>query len=54
MASPHLFRTYGPDQGYPSGFLGPHRPDAVGLAHLLGMDAFTSPTTSSKKPATPS
>jgi excisionase family DNA binding protein len=45
MASPHLFRTYGPDQGYPSGFLGSYRLGAAGLAHLLVMDAKTTPIT---------
>ena len=50
MASPHLFRTYGSNPGYSSGLLGVSRPYAVGLAHLLIMDATTTPSTDPGRP----
>ncbi len=45
MPIPHLFRTYGFNAVYPSELLGVSRPCPVGLAHLLFMDATTTPST---------
>ncbi len=44
MTSPQLFRTSGSNPGYSSGLLGVSRPCVVGLAHLLSMDATTTPS----------
>lgn len=50
MESPHLLRTYGPHWSHPSGFLDPHRPGPVSLAHLLVMDAQTNTTPDPDRP----
>ncbi len=47
MLIPHLFRAYGSNVVYSSGFFGVSRPGAVGLAHLLFMDTTTTPSTDS-------
>lgn len=50
MATPHIFRTYGFSPDYPSGLLGVSRPSAVGLAHLLVMDAKATRSTDPDRP----
>ncbi len=50
MATPHLFRSYGSNAVVPSGLLGVSRPCAVGLAHLLIMDATTTPSADPGRP----
>lgn len=50
MASPHLFRTYDLDQGYPSGLLGLSRAHMARLAHLLVMESKTSAITDPARP----
>ena len=51
MASPHLLRTYGSNRSYPSVHFGLSRPGAVGLAHLLVMEAKSTRNTDPDRPS---
>jgi excisionase family DNA binding protein len=50
VATLHLFAIYGLGLGYPSGLFGGFRALAVGLAHLLVMDAENRDATTADRP----